>query len=54
MRMIFLSLMKKMTVLMAAGLFCSTTLALPMTEKVSIDDMPESCPGLPTLCQVEE
>lgn len=52
MRMIFLSSMKKITVLIAAGLFCSTTLALPMTEKVSIDDMPDYCPGTP-LCQVE-
>ncbi|WP_299003556.1 hypothetical protein [uncultured Shewanella sp.] len=54
MRITFLSLMKKLTVLIAAGLFCSTTLALPMAQKVSIDAMPESCPGLPTLCQIEE
>ncbi|MCL1127425.1 hypothetical protein [Shewanella surugensis] len=54
MKTIFSSLIKKVTLLMAAGLFCSATLAVPMTEKVSIDDMPEQCPGLPTLCHIEE
>ncbi|WP_298772645.1 hypothetical protein [uncultured Shewanella sp.] len=53
MRMTFLLLIKKMTVLMAAGLFCSTTVAIPMAKKTSIDDMPDYCPGTP-LCQVEE